>query len=105
MIFPFQIVSLKWYLDSNPTPEDNLAVVPASSQDPENTPKMQTMCLKHSRKGRYVVFILHTFQLGILWRYTKLFVPFTKLVSLYSLTHIKDDICNLDLEIYSDYGK
>lgn len=40
---------------------------------------MQTMCVNNSRRGRYAVFILHAFQLGILWRYTKLFIPVTNL--------------------------
>lgn len=86
----FQIVSLKWFLNSirNSTTEDQ----PELAQEQPGTPKLQLACVKEARKNRYVV-ILHVFQLGVLWRYAKLLVP----VNLENVKHEVRDLCMLRL--------
>ncbi|GLV39629.1 hypothetical protein CBL_08304 [Carabus blaptoides fortunei] len=71
-----QVVSLRWYLNTRPS----------------RTSSKELQKLSH-RVALWVAVALHTFQLGILWRYAKLFIP----VDLRYVKHEVRDLCMLRL--------
>lgn len=95
---------MKWFLNSSSAPAPGAvdseegrsppAIEAASADaDPQTASKAQTICVKESRKGRYAVIVLHSLCAGVLWRYTKLFIP----VNLRLVKHEVRDLCMLRL--------
>lgn len=107
----FQILSLKWHMHKLHTRSQELAGPAGSSlsfTDTRNSSKKNTIdsnagdsaCpIAHPTPGsqasveRYVVIGLHCCQMGVLWRYAKLFVP----VDLRHVKHEVRDLCMLRL--------
>lgn len=82
----FQVVSLKWYLRRRALNK------PATPTNQDTSIELSTS-LTASKIGKYSVIGLHGAQLGIFWRYAKLFVP----VDLRFVKHEVRDLCILRL--------
>lgn len=96
----FQIVSLRWYLNKiHPSSGDIGSVIDSiDKKKPINTTidsstTSSTEMAAPSKAARYCVVALHCFQLGVLWRYARLFVP----VDLRRVKHEVRDLCMLRL--------
>lgn len=97
-----QIVSIRWYLNKRKLRSSTVATTrppPDGLESPENSlekkkkkPPVETLT-KAAKYSRYIVLALHTTQLGVLWRYAKLFVP----VDLRHVKHEVRDLCMLRL--------
>ncbi|XP_065091796.1 uncharacterized protein LOC135712711 isoform X1 [Ochlerotatus camptorhynchus] len=97
-----QIVSVRWYLNKRKLRGSTAATTgpPTEGPDsPENSleKKKKKPPIEHVTKAakysRYAVLALHCTQLGVLWRYAKLFVP----VDLRHVKHEVRDLCMLRL--------
>lgn len=84
-IISFQVVSLKWYLRRRKL---NKPAITASLDTSATESSVST-----SKISKYSVIGLHCAQLGIFWRYAKLFVP----VDLRYVKHEVRDLCILRL--------
>ncbi|XP_055536019.1 uncharacterized protein LOC129724830 isoform X3 [Wyeomyia smithii] len=101
-----QIVSVRWYLNKRKLRSATTAQVgpPGSDDCHENTENSlekkkrkkkipDEVLTKTARYSRYAVLALHASQMGVLWRYAKLFVP----VDLRHVKHEVRDLCMLRL--------
>ncbi|XP_038111452.1 uncharacterized protein LOC6034256 [Culex quinquefasciatus] len=95
-----QIVSVRWYLNKRKLRNSTAAATgPPGEDSPENSlekkkkkPPVEEPS-DSARYSRWVVLALHATQLGVLWRYAKLFVP----VDLRHVKHEVRDLCMLRL--------
>jgi predicted membrane protein len=97
----FQIVSVRWYLNKRRhrsltgtlpnTPENSIDK--KNHQNNNNNDAQAADNAPKSKLGRYIVIGLHYCQMGVLWRYAKLFIP----VDLRSVKHEVRDLCMLRL--------
>lgn len=98
----FQMVSLRWYLHKTRSLAA-MAALDAAAMATENLDKKSLTVQPAplplappkplSKLWQYFVIVLHFFQLGVLWRYAKLFVP----VDLRHVKHEVRDLCLLRL--------
>uniref|UniRef100_A0A182FBS9 XK-related protein n=1 Tax=Anopheles albimanus TaxID=7167 RepID=A0A182FBS9_ANOAL len=108
-----QIVSIRWYLNKRKIRNATASTAgpPVTADDtPGGTPAVNSLEKKKKKTSsdlglagtgtdrsaqysRYIVLALHVTQLGVLWRYAKLFVP----VDLRHVKHEVRDLCMLRL--------
>ncbi|XP_058065594.1 uncharacterized protein LOC131215224 [Anopheles bellator] len=110
-----QVVSIRWYLNKRKIRNATASTAGPPGSDPGTVgtdPPLANSLEKKKKKpaaglrglaagrtdrsqyyGRYIVFALHVSQLGVLWRYAKLFVP----VDLRHVKHEVRDLCMLRL--------
>ncbi|XP_001656010.2 uncharacterized protein LOC5576232 [Aedes aegypti] len=97
-----QIVSVRWYLNKRKLRGSTVATTGPPTDGPDNSenslekkkkkPPIMPVT-KATKYSRYAVLALHATQLGVLWRYAKLFVP----VDLRHVKHEVRDLCMLRL--------
>ncbi|XP_055629862.1 uncharacterized protein LOC129770799 [Toxorhynchites rutilus septentrionalis] len=94
-----QVVSVRWYLNKRKLRSSSTATAGPPPDSPENSLEKRKKQVpvekltKTAKYSRYVVLALHATQLGVLWRYAKLFVP----VDLRHVKHEVRDLCMLRL--------
>jgi predicted membrane protein len=94
-------VSVRWYLNKRRhrslvatlpnTPENSLDK--KNHHNNNNNSSNNEVESSKTKLGRYIVIALHYSQMGVLWRYAKLFIP----VDLRSVKHEVRDLCMLRL--------
>ncbi|XP_058462820.1 uncharacterized protein LOC131437466 [Malaya genurostris] len=97
-----QIVSVQWYLNKQKLRSSTSATTEPPSENHDHLENSlekkkkkspEVVLSKTAKYSRYAVLTLHATQLGVLWRYAKLFVP----VDLRHVKHEVRDLCMLRL--------